>query len=142
MLTYYGNKDIMKHQKTAFLCSQTIPADIVMKSYERAVKQKVESNCIICGNHSQIEKDVFEILLKGNQPLILVLACAIYDKFSENITKAIDDGRLLVISPFKSKSLRVSPFTAEIRNKLILKLSDNIYIPYKRKGGMLERITS
>ena len=47
MLTYYGNKNILKLLKTGFLCSQTIPADIVMKSYEWAVKQREEGNCII-----------------------------------------------------------------------------------------------
>ncbi|MDA3887170.1 MAG: hypothetical protein PF638_16405 [Candidatus Delongbacteria bacterium] len=51
MLTYYGNKTILKLQKTAFLCSQTVPANIVLKSYEWAVKQREEGNCIVCGNH-------------------------------------------------------------------------------------------
>ena len=52
MLTYYGNKDIMKHKKIAFLCSQTVPADIVMRSYEWAVKQREKGDCIVCGNYS------------------------------------------------------------------------------------------
>lgn len=61
-MEYLGNKDILKHPKTGFLCSKKCPTKVVLKSYEWAKKQRAEGNCGVCGNHSQIEKDVFEIL--------------------------------------------------------------------------------
>lgn len=72
-MEYFGNKDILNENAIGFLSSRKCPAAVVLKSYEWAKQQREEGNCVICGNHSQIEKDVFEILLKGNQPLILVL---------------------------------------------------------------------
>lgn len=52
----WGNNEILKLNKTAFLCSQKCPAEIVLKSYDWAKEQREQGNCIVCGNHSQIEK--------------------------------------------------------------------------------------
>jgi hypothetical protein len=72
-MEYFGNTEILKHNKTGFPSSRKCPAEVVLKSCEWAKKQRAEGNCVVCGNHSQIEKDVFETLLKGKQPLVLVL---------------------------------------------------------------------
>lgn len=61
-MEYLGNRELLKNETIGFLSSRKCPADIVLKSYEWAKKQRKEGNCVICGNHSQIEKDVFEKL--------------------------------------------------------------------------------
>jgi len=139
-MNYLGNKDILKLKKTAFLCSQKCPAEVVLKSYDWAKRQRQEGNCIICGNHSQIEKDVFEILLKGKQPLILVLARNMKTRWEPDIEKAINEQRLLVISPFEKETKRVTRETAEIRNKKIIKISDKIIVGFKSENGQLEKL--
>jgi len=135
----WGNTKILKLHKTAFLCSQKCPAEIVLKSYDWAKEQRKEGNCVICGNHSQIEKDVFEILLKGKQPLILILARGMKTRWESKILKAVNDNRLLVISPFEQKIKRVTRETAEKRNRKIIKISDKITITNKSKSGQLEK---
>ncbi len=112
-MNHKGNIKILDLHKTAFLCSQKCSAEIVLKSYDWAKKQRMKGNCIICGNHSQIEKDVFEILLKGKQPLILVLARGMKTRWETAIEKAVNENRLLVISPFKKEIKRVTRETAE-----------------------------
>jgi len=62
MMNYKGNIEILELEKTAFLCSRKVPADIVLKSYDWAKQQREQGCCIVSGNHSEIEKDVFEIL--------------------------------------------------------------------------------
>ena len=52
---------------------QKCPADVVLKSYSWVKEQRSAGNGIVSGNHSQIENDIFKILLRGNQPLIIVL---------------------------------------------------------------------
>ena len=139
-MEYRGNTDILKNKKTAFLCSQKCPAEVVLKSNDWAKEQREQENCIVCGNHSQIEKDVFEILLKGKQPLILVLARGMKTRWKPAVEKAEIEKRLLVISPFKKETKRVTRETAEKRNKKILEISDSIVIGYKSKNGQLEKI--
>lgn len=139
-MEYLGNKNILELEKSAFLCSQKVPAEIVFKSYDWAKEQRKNGSCIICGNHSQIEKDVFSILLNGKQPLILVLARGIKTRWQPEIVKAVNNNRLLIISPFEKETKRVTRETAEKRNLKILEISEKIIIGYKSPNGQLEKL--
>ena len=80
----------------------------MLKSYDWAKEQRKKGICVVCGNHSQIEKDVFEILLKGKQPLILVLARSMKKRIEPTIKEAIENDRLLIISPFGKETKRIT----------------------------------
>ncbi|MEI6143910.1 MAG: DNA-binding protein [Mariniphaga sp.] len=138
-MEYLGNLDLLKLHKTAFLCSQKCPADVVLKSYGWAKEQRAVGNCIVCGNHSQIEKDVFEILLRGNQPLIMMLPRGLKTLWSDDILKAIQSQRLLIVSPFKEDVKRVTRATSGKCNETILSLADQIVIGFANMGGQLEK---
>lgn len=139
-MEFLGNKDILKNHKTGFLSSRKCPAEVVLKSYEWAKKQRAEGNCVVCGNHSQIEQDVFEILLKGDQPLVLVLPRGLKKCWDKSWHENIEKRRLLIISPFVKDITRVTRETAIQKNKTILSLSDNIVIGYKSPNGQLDRL--
>lgn len=139
-MKYWGNKDILKQEKTAFLCSQKCPADVVLKSYDWAKYKREEGVCIICSNHSQIEKDVFDILLKGKQPLILVLPRNMKKRWELEIVKAINQNRLLIIAPYDNPVKRVTRETAIKKNKTIIELADHITVGYKTLNGQLDQL--
>lgn len=139
-MEYLGNTDLLKLSKEAFLCSQKCPAEVVLKSYDWAKRQREDGKCIVCGNHSIIEKDVFQILLRGNQPLILVLARGLKTRIESEIQQAIEKGRLLIIAPFPKEIKRVTSNTAAIRNKLMIDLSDSITLGHITNGGHLARL--
>jgi len=80
-----GNVELLKLQKTAFLCSRSIPATAVLRCYDWAIAQREDGNCAISGFHSQLEKDVFHYLLKGNQPIIIALARGLKEKINQNL---------------------------------------------------------
>ena len=141
-MIYHGNQEILKNHKVGFLCSKRCPAEVVLKSYDWAKEQRDNGVTVVCGNHSQIEKDVFEILLKGAQPLILVLARGLMKQWPDAIVPEVEKGRLLVIAPFEQKIKRVSSATAETRNRHIVDLSDELRVGYVNRGGMLEKILS
>lgn len=130
----------MNLRKTGFLCSRKCPAHVVLKSYDWAKAQREAGSCVVCGNHSQIEKDVFEILLKGNQPLILVLARGMKLRWEKEIEKEVNKGRLLVISPFGNEVARVARATARIRNQKIIEISEELVVGYASEGGQLQRL--
>lgn len=139
MMEYFGNKTLLDEYKVGFLCSRKVPASIVLKSYDWAKEQRKKKICVVIGNHSQIEKDVFQILLMGKQPLILVLARGMLKRVDIIIKNEIDNNRLLVIAPFTNSIIRVTSETAERRNKYITEISDSLIIGYMSKNGMLER---
>lgn len=135
-----GNTDLLKLPKIAFLCSRKVPASVVLKCYDWAIEQREKGNCVISGFHSQIEKDVLHYLLKGKQPIILVLARGLKEKTEPEFEKPIEQGRLLIITPFEKKVKRVTEQTAETRNQLMTTLADQITIGYASPGGQLEEL--
>ncbi|HCI54783.1 MAG TPA: DNA-binding protein [Bacteroidales bacterium] len=135
-----GNIELLKLHKTAFLCSRSIPASVVLKCYDWAIEQREAGNCIIGGFHSRIEKDVLHYLLKGTQPIIIALARGLPDKPATEFIKPLNKGRLLIITPFEKSISRVTQQTAEIRNKMMIELADSIAIGHASSGGMIERI--
>lgn len=137
-----GNTEILKQHKTAFLCSRKVPASVVLKCYDWAIEQREKGNCIISGFHSQLEKDVLHYLLKGKQPIIVALARGLKEKVEEEFQKPIEQGRILIITPFDKKVKRVTEKTAATRNKMMIELADNITVGYASEGGQLEKLLS
>lgn len=135
-----GNSEILKLPKTAFLCSRKIPASVVLKCYDWAIEQRENGVCIISGFHSQIEKDVLHYLLKGQQPIIVALARGLKEKLEPEFIKPLEEGRLLIITPFENAVKRVTEQTATKRNNLMIELADNITLGYISEGGQLEKL--
>ena len=101
------------------------------------IQQREEGNCIISGFHSQIEKDVLHYLLKGNQPIIVVLARGLKQKIEPEFLESIEKGRLLIITPFEKKIKRVTNETAKLRNQMMMELADKIVVGYTSEDGNL-----
>lgn len=135
-----GNTDLLELQKTAFLRSRKVPASVVLKCYDWAIEQREKGVCVISGFHSQLEKDVLHYLLKGKQPIILALARGLKEKLEPEFEKPLQEGRLLIISPFEKTVKRVTEQTAEIRNNLMLDIAESITVGYVNPGGQLEKL--
>ena len=76
-----------------------------------------DGRCVISGFSSYLEKDVWDFLVEGTQPIILVLARKMYARIPQDLQKLIDSNRLLIISV--SNAVRQSKATAFARNKYI-----------------------
>ncbi|AFH48943.1 Hypothetical protein IALB_1232 [Ignavibacterium album JCM 16511] len=137
---YLGNKEILNNYKIGFLCSRKVPAGIILKTYDWAVEQRDKGNCIVSGFHSKIEKDVFDILVKGSQPIILVLAKGMMKRWDKKIIELVNQNRLLIISLFSEKVTRPTIKTAIKRNELIAEISDKIFIPYFSPNSYLQTL--
>jgi hypothetical protein len=118
----FGNTDLLKLPKTAFLCSRHVPASVVLKCYDWAIEQRENGNCVISGFHSQIEKDVLHYRLKGKQPIILALTRGIIEKVEPEFEKPLEQGRRLIITPFDKSIKRVSSQNAQTSNQLMTTL--------------------
>ena len=81
-------------------------------------------------------------LLKGRQPIIVVLARGLKQEIEPVFKKPIDEGRLLIVTPFVADVKRVTSKTAQIRNKMMIELADEITVGYASKGGQLEKLLS
>ena len=123
-IQFLGNFELLRLPKTAFLASSTIPTDMVLRCYDWAQRMCREKQCVISGFSSHLEKNVLHFLLKGQQPIILVLARRMYQKIPSDLQPLIDNGRLLIIST--TSSPRQSRKTAFDRNRYICSIADQI----------------
>jgi len=139
-MTYFGDEGILQNHKIAFFCSQKCPAEVILKSFDWAIEQRNKGNCIITGAHSPIEKDVFHFLLKGKQPLILVLGRKMWKGLDPLLQSAIDTNRLLIIDQMGEGHERISKSSSLKRNEIILKIADEIVVAHATEGGKLDRM--
>ncbi|MBF0343817.1 MAG: DNA-processing protein DprA [Nitrospirae bacterium] len=141
-MVYYskGNMELLNLHKVAFLCSRKCPERIVIRSYEWAIEQRQKGVCIISGFHSDIEKDVLYFLLKGNQPIIIALARGFINDIEPELRRQMNKNRLLIITPFEEDIKKVTVDTANLRNRLMLELADEIVVAYAKKDGNVDRL--
>ena len=130
-----GNKDFLQLNKTAFLCSRNVPASAVLKCFDWAIAQREAGKCVISGFHSRLEKDVLAYLLKGKQPVIVVLARGMKQRIEPELKKALTEERLLIVTPFKRDIKWVTTGQAMMRNTLMLTLAQDIVIGYAKPEG-------
>ena len=121
---YLGNKDLLHQEKIAFLASSIISTETVLRVYDWATDMRNHGKCVISGFSSKLEQDVLHFLLKGSQPIILVLARRMYKVVPADLQKALDENRLLIISD--CCTIRQSKSTALARNKYICDIADKI----------------
>ena len=122
--TYLGNQSLLSMPKTAFLASSTIPVEKVLQCYDWAIEMHKQGRCVISGFSSRLERDVWKFLVKGQQPIILVLARSMFRRVPPELQPLLDEGRLLIIST--STSSRQSKATAFARNRFICDIADDI----------------
>ena len=135
-----GEKSIWELPKTAFLCSDMFSAGSVLKSYDWAGEMKRANQCVMSGFQSKMERDVFEILLKGSSPLIWVISRGMFDRTPVKMQVHISSGRLLIVSPFDQAIKRPNRKLAFERNQFVVDNADELVFAHIHKGGMLERL--
>ena len=121
---YLGNQELLQLKKTAFLASSTISSETVLRCYDWATEMRSQGECVVSGFSSKLEQDVLHFLLKGNQPIIVVLARRMYKTIPEYLKEPLAQGRLLIMSV--SPAVRQSKATALARNKFICEMADSI----------------
>ncbi|OAV66129.1 DNA protecting protein DprA [Bacteroidales bacterium Barb6XT] len=130
-----GNIELLKLPKTAFLCSRKAPASAILKCYDWATAMREQNRCVVSGFHSLIEKDVLHFLLKGKQPVILVLGRAMYKQMPKEFIQPLSENRLLIVSV--ATELRQSEYTTDRRNRYIVNISEQVVFGYVNPQGKL-----
>lgn len=139
-LPFLGNKDLLKLPKTAFLSSREISPTVVLKCYDWATQERDKGTCVISGFHSPLERDVLSLLLKGKQPIILVLGRALYKQIPDLLQNSLKENRLLLISPVSQTIKRQSRQSCFTRNSHIIEIADKVVFGSLDEKGILYRL--
>jgi predicted Rossmann fold nucleotide-binding protein DprA/Smf involved in DNA uptake len=140
-LTAIGNTDLLDLEKYGLICSVKCPGSIILKTYEY-VKGLASTNlALTSGFQSPMEKECLRIFLRAKAPLVPVLARAIETlRIPREWKGAINEKRLLILSPFSGSSSRVTSALAEKRNQVVASLGEKIIIPYAAAGSKTEAL--
>ena len=140
-LAFLGNEDILKQKKLALICSVKCPGDLILQTFDFMQILKENGIVVISGFHSPMEKECLRILLKGSQPIIIILPRSIENmRMPAHYRKPLANGRLLIMSCLPQGQKRITTETALINNRFFAVLSDAVFIPYAAPGGKTEAL--
>ena len=119
-----------------FFCATRCPGNVILRTYDLALALREAGVPVIGGFHTPMEKECLEVLLRGQQPVVICPARNIERlRLPMRWRKPYDEGRLLVLSPFGSRQRRPTTELAENRNRLVSTLATNILVAYAGPGS-------
>lgn len=123
-----GNIELLDRRKIGFLAGSKINPLSVLPTLDWASEVSGRKDVsIVSGFHSQLERQVLALLLKGKCGIICVLARSHYSKVPTEYKSAFDCGRVLFIT--QEKQSRATKESSHRRNKVIGFISDELVIP-------------
>jgi len=136
-----GNLDILDTNSLGVFCSIRCPGNIILNTYDCMRILRDSGVAVVSGFHSPFEKDCLDILLKGTQPIVVCPARGIVRmRILRLWKKSIDQGRLLILSPFDERQKRPTVATAQQRNQLVAQLGRSFFIPHAGAGSKTEQL--
>ena len=136
-----GNPRILDRRLVGFFCSQRCPGEVILRTFDLARALRDAGIPLTGGFHSSMEKECLDLLLRGEQPIVVCPARGIERMRIPAVwRKPLAEERLLVLSPFEAKHRRATAALAEKRNRLVAGLADEILVAHAATGGKTERI--
>jgi predicted Rossmann fold nucleotide-binding protein DprA/Smf involved in DNA uptake len=131
-----GNLDILTMPLLGFFCATRCPGDVILRTYDLALVLREADVSVIGGFHTPMEKECLEVLLRGQQPVVICPARNIERlRMPTSWRKPYGEGRLLVLSPFVARQRRPTAVLAEHRNRFVATLATNIFVAYAGAGS-------
>ena len=115
--------------------SGRVPAGVLLRIHDWAHDWRQHGPIVISGFHSTTEREALDVLLGGQWPAVLVLARGMVKRLRPELGKAVDDGRLLVVSPFAETVTQAKVETAAQRNRVVCALADTVLVAYADGGS-------
>ncbi len=140
IIAVFGDLSILQKKPLALFCSVKCPGHLILKTYDLAQHLRQTRVTVIGGFHTPIEREFLEILLRGSQPIIICPARSIESMRIPNTWRLpMNEGRLLILSPFDQKHHRITTELGTKRNEFIAAIADRIFVAHATPGGKTEQ---
>ena len=139
-LALIGQPKLLRRPLVALLCSLKCPGELILKTYDLARRLRDEGVAVVSGFQSPMEREALHILLKGTQPIVIAPARSLEGmRLPAAYRGPLEQGRLLLVSPFTAQERRATAELAAARNRLVGALAGRIVIIHAAPGGKLGR---
>ena len=133
----------LRRDKLGPFCSVKCPGDLILRAYDYAKRLRDDGVAVIGGFHSPVEKECLRILLRGTQPVIICPARSLGEmRLPGEWKQAIENSRLLLLSPFAGAQKRATAELAQERNRFVAAIADRVCFIYTTPGGTLESLAN
>src|SRR5262249_38259755 len=117
-------------------CATRCPGNVILRTYDLALALREAGVPVIGGFHTPMEKEGLEVLLRGQQPVVICPARHIERlRLPTSWPKPYGQARLLVLSPFTAHQRRPTTELAAYRNRFVATLATNILVAYAGPGS-------
>ena len=141
-MNYLGYKELLKRPLTAFLSSDSDDAKINGKIAEWG--DKITQNpkiTVLSGFQSTGERILLDKILSGKASAIILLARCMFKKCPEEYQKAVNEGRLLIVSDIDDETITKVDFDRAFeRNMRVVNGGKQVVIGYVKKNGMVQKV--
>jgi predicted Rossmann fold nucleotide-binding protein DprA/Smf involved in DNA uptake len=135
-----GPIDLLQKPLLGLFCSARCPGEVILRSYDLARALRDAGVPVISGFHSPLEKECLDLLLRGSQPVVICPARSIERlRLPIEWRQAVEDGRLLILSPFAGRHRRPTVQLAEQRNDCVAALAGCVVVAYAAPGSKTEQ---
>lgn len=140
-----GNLDALAQPTTALFCSSQCPGSAILRTFDRMTAMRDRGEIVMGGFHSPMEHDCLQILLRGHQPVVVVMARALHGmRINPALHAAYRDRRLLLLSPFGPGTRRVTAALATERNLFTAAIATKILVahaaPASRTAALVSKL--
>lgn len=136
-----GNPELLRVPLTAWFSSGRLPAQLVIPALELACAMRDEGVAVASGFHSPVERECLDLLARGRQPVLVCPARTLEGtRLSPDRRRAVEEGRMLIVSSQDDRVRRPSVRSAEARNRFVAALAERVFIAGAAPGGRLHAL--
>ena len=133
-----GNVDILLNHRLALFCSRKCPGKLILQTYDLAQKLRNAGVTVIGGFHTPMEQECLRILLQSPYPVIICPARDLPTRIPPEWKRPLEDGRLLLLTPFSKTTSRATELTAQVRNSFVAEVAHELFVAYAEPGSRTE----
>lgn len=140
VITTLGQHSLLESPLLAVFCSARCPGSLIMQAQDVAHSLRDRHSAIIGGFHTPVEQAFLDVLLAGASPLVVCPARGMPQKLEKKFKKPLEEGRLLLLSPFNDGERRITADLAASRNRFVAALAERVLFIHAVPGGQTERL--
>ena len=130
-----GNEELLKREKTLFLCSKRTPIQLYEYVF-RWTDSLSASDCIACFNSTEMEAEVLKTLLVNKIPTVLFVMNRFTDVNNIQIAQSLQENRMLIVVLQRNESRGMGQ-TPRLRNEYVLSLCQHVVSGFVSKNGSM-----
>lgn len=133
-----GETALLAEPLLGLVSSRECPGHVLLETLDRVPEWVKAGRVIVSGFHSPLEQQVLRSVLRRKGRVVKVLARGMTDyRPTAEEREPLVAGRMLVITACPPEVRRTTRETALARNRLVLALASEVFIPYIADGSPL-----